>query len=60
MKKVLSATVEPDVIEELNRLHDVTMVNKSQILDVILKIGMNDIRKLNDDFKRYKDERLGK
>lgn len=56
-KKDIHVTLDNDTIKELERIHKVTRVKKAVILDMIIKDGLNEIRKLNDNFTQFIKER---
>ena len=53
MKSKVHVTLETDTMSELERIHKKTRIAKSVILDAIIKDGLEEIKKLNDNFTDF-------
>ena len=53
MKCKVHVTLETDTMSELERIHKKTRIAKSVILDAIIKDGLEEIKKLNDNFTDF-------
>lgn len=56
-KKDIHVTLDNDILKELERIHKVTRVKKTVILNTVIKDGLKEIRKLNDNFTQFIKER---
>lgn len=57
MKTKQNFSVDKEVAEELARVNKATKIAKSVILNMTLKFGLEDIKKLNYNFTQYIRER---
>lgn len=57
MKTKQNFSVDAEVAEELARVNKTTKIAKSVILNMTLKFGLEDIKRLNYNFTQYIKER---
>lgn len=57
MKTKQNFSIDREVAEELSRVNKTTKIAKSVILNMTLKFGLEDIKRLNDNFTQYIKER---
>ena len=53
MHKKANHSFNAETLEELNRISEIVQVNKSKVLDEILKKGLKEIRDLNYNFSEF-------